>query len=43
MMAPLAAAYPEVPPCPVTATFEVMLTMEPFERFRKGKAACEMV
>ena len=38
LIAPFAAAYPEVWPCPVTATFEPRLTMQPGPVRRYGNA-----
>src|ERR1700739_1159134 len=38
-MAPFAAAYPEVPPCPVIATLDPMFTIEPRDAIKNGKAA----
>ena len=37
-MAALAATYPEVLPWPVTAVFELMFTIEPWDCLRAGSA-----
>ena len=37
-IAPFDEAYPDVPPCPVIAVFEAMLTIEPRDFFRCGNA-----
>ena len=39
-MAPLEAAYPEVPPCPVTATFDPTLITFPLDSTSLSKAKC---
>ena len=35
---PFAAAYPDVPPCPVMATLDPIFKMFPFDFFRYGSA-----
>ena len=39
-MPPFAAAYPDVPPCPVIATFDAMFTIAPRDSFNAGSAWC---
>jgi hypothetical protein len=36
---PFAAAYADVPPCPVSAVLDPILTMAPFYFFKYGKQA----
>ena len=42
-IAPLAEVYPDVPPCPVTATFDAMFNMQPCDFLSAGKAKCAML
>src|SRR5581483_10096565 len=41
-IAPLDDAYPDVPPWPVTAVLEAILTIESFDFFNSDRAKCAM-